>query len=351
MNVRIPLTTIIALAAALAAASGPAAAATPPGLPPAGKVMLGLGGVGARMDEFDTLTRAQHKVHLESYAWRSGRDWHEALDPSLEAAENGNFRVMIHLAPDDGNGGEALTPRDAANGVGDAYLIRLSFLLNSSGQVVYVRPPGEMNGHWNPWCAFDESGRRRGASHAASQYRSAFQRMSLIMRGGLVENIDAALAVRGMPALRTRVERIPSSGRIAMVFNPQGRGAPNVSGNQPQDYYPGRRAVDYVANDIYAQSGRAAWADNDRLYSRYQAAHPYIVAEYAAWGYDDPAFLTRMFSWVASHPRTVGLMYFQGRTTSPFRLENKRRSLAVYRDKARQPRYRCPGLGPFRRAC
>ena len=54
------------------------------------------------------------------------------------------------------------------------------------------------------------------------------------------------------------------------MWNPQAAGSPNVRGNQPQDYYPGRAWVDYVATDIYEQGGHAAWSQNEAFYQRYR---------------------------------------------------------------------------------
>jgi beta-mannanase len=345
---------LLALASALAALLVPitAVAAPVPAMPPAGKVLLGLGGHATNPAAFDDLTGARHGLYLITVPWNDLRTWDMALGRQLEDAEAGGYRLMVHIGTqrvEDGR--EAYSPGEVARGDTDAYLLDMSRVINESGQYVYVRPPAEMNGHWSHWSAFNANGSRRDADHSTRSYRSAFIRIALIARGGSVAAINRRLAVRGLPTLSTDATYLPRSGRVATVFNPQARGKPDVRGNQPQDYYPGRPFVDYVANDLYAQGGRAAWDAHEALYRRYAPAHPFMVAEYAPWGYDDPGFVERMFAWVASHPRTVALVYFNGTSGSTFRLEGKPRSLAAYRRLARHARYSCPGLGASSTAC
>jgi hypothetical protein len=328
------------------------ARAAVPGMPPRGKVLLGVGGHALTPGQFSRLTGAEHDIHLITIPWNEQRTWNEALDNSLEASATGGYRLMVHLGPQRvDNGREGRSPGAVARGEVDAYLLDMGRVLNDSGQVIYLRPPAEMNGHWSLWSAYDQNGTRRNADHSTRSYRAAFVRIALIARGGNVTMINRRLAAHRMPALRTDETSLPRSGRIAMVFNPQARGKPDVRGNQPWDYYPGRPFVDYVANDLYAQSGRVAWDAHEALYRRYSRSHPFMVAEFAPWGYDDPTFVKRMFGWVASHRRTVALMYFNGTSGTTFQLSSKRRSLAMYSRLARQSRYRCAGLDAFSASC
>ena len=130
---------------------------------------------------------------------------------------------------------------------------------------------------------------------------------------------------------------------MALLWNPQGEGSPNVRGNSPHDYWPGPAYVDYVGNDLYAIRGRAWWPGMDALYERYRK--PFVLAEWAPWGYDDPAFAQRVFAWVASHPRTAAIVYFDrgwSGGVGTFRLATKPRTLAAYRAAARHPRFATP---------
>ncbi len=348
----LPLVLLLVVLAVLPARADAATAAAPPGMPPRGKVMLGMGGHGESLASFAQRTRRPHDLYLVTVPWNEDRTWNMALDRQLQDAADGGYRLMVHLGTQRvGDGREGRSPGAVARGEADAYLLDLAAVLNDSNQFVYLRPPAEMNGHWSQWSAFDKSGRRRDADHSTRSYRNAFVRIALIAKGGGVVGINRRLALRGMPPVATDETYLPRSGRVATVFNPQARGKPDVRGNQAWDYYPGRPFVDYVANDLYAQRGRAAWAAHEALYRRYAPAHPFMVAEYAPWGYDDPRFMTQMFRWVASHPRTVALVYFNGTSGTTFRLSTKLRSLARYRLHARELRYRCPAFDAFTVTC
>jgi hypothetical protein len=353
VNARTPrILTLLAALCALLALPAAASAATPPGMPPTGKVMLGVGGHALNPRGFDKVAGGRHELHVVTVPWNESRSWSDALYHLLPDAEAGGYRLVLHIgAARVDNGLEGRSPGAVAKGAADRYFLDMGQVINDSGQIIYLRPPAEMNGHWSYWSAFNRNGSRRDANHSTLQYRRAFIRIALIARGGDVARINASLARNGMPALKTSKSWLPSSGRIAMVFNPQGAGSPNVAGNQPKDYYPGRYVVDYVANDLYIQNGRAAWSANQALYDRYKAVHPFMIAEYAPWGYDDPAFIRKMFGWVNTHPRVVGLSYFNGTSGKTFRLSSKPRSLAAYRSFASQSRFTCLGLTAFNETC
>ena len=122
-----------------------------------------------------------------------------------------------------------------------------------------------------------------------------------------------------------------------MLWNPQGEGSPNVAGNRPRDYWPGPAFVDYLGDDLYEIRGKASWATMDAFYKAFPK--PFVVGEWAPWGYDSPDFARRMFAWARSHPRTIGLIYFNRGWSGgggTFALKSKPRTLAVYRQAARQ---------------
>lgn len=349
----LPLVLLVAaLAAFLVAPASAGAATAPPGMPPKGRILLGVGGHALTIPQFDKLTRGRHELHLVTVPWNESRTWSDAMAHHLPNATAGGYRLIVHIgAARVDNGLEGRSPGAVARGAADRYFLDMGRVLNASNQYIYLRPPAEMNGHWSWWSAFNRNGSRRDANHSTLQYRRAFIRIALIARGGDVAKINLALGRHGMPALKTADTTLPRSGRIAMVFNPQGTGSPNVRGNQPKDYYPGRFWVDYVANDVYVQNGRAAWTANDALYARYAPYHPFMMAEYAPWGYDDPAFMRRMFTWAKAHPRVVALVYFNGTAGRTFALSRKPRSLATYRGYATQARFRCPAFTAFNATC
>jgi hypothetical protein len=316
---RLVLATALALVVAVAAV--PAAAA--PRLPPSGKVLLGM--IGPQPEAFDRLTGKHHVLHVIFGAFRA--DVTQLL--SREAAAG---RLPVLSLP------SQVPPADIAKGAEDAWLVGLSRQLHGSGLDVWLRLLPEMNGGWNPWCAFDESGRSRGAKHSTAQFVKAFRRMAVILRGGSAVAVDRRLVATGLPKLKARAD-VPPSGKVAIVWNPQGHGTPFIDANEPKAYWPGAGYVDIVANDMYSDSGEPSWQGMDKLYAY---GKPYLVAEWALEAEDDVEFARRMFAWVASHPRTIGLVYFNkgwSGGSGIYELRSKPRGLALYRAQIRSSRF------------
>ncbi|HEY7603922.1 MAG TPA: glycosyl hydrolase [Gaiellaceae bacterium] len=226
--------------------------------------------------------------------------------------------------------GGSLTSRDVAQGRGDSWLAEVNQAVAAHGGLVYIRPFPEMNGHWNAYCAYNQDGSSRGASNSTAAFRNAFARVYLIVHGGPADALNAKLRRLGLPPARTGELATNPASRVRVVWNPQGYGSPDVSGNSAAAYYPGDAYVDVVANDLYNIRGSAAWDANDQLY----AAHPnkpYAIAEWANWGFDDPGFVTRMADFVRTHRRVELLAYYNGRPSSPWDIAHQPRSRAAYR--------------------
>jgi len=228
------------------------------------------------------------------------------------------------------NSGGAMTSLAVARGAGDAWLAELNQAVASHGGLVYVRPFPEMNGHWNTYCAYNQDGSSRGAAESTAAYRKAFARVYLIVHGGPAGALNAKLRRLGLPPAHTGELAANPRSRVRVVWNPQGYGSPDVPGNSATAYYPGDAYVDVVANDLYNINHSAAWDANDELY----AAHPnkpYAIAEWANWGFDDPAFVQRMAAFVQDHHRVELLAYYNGRPSSPWDIARQPRSRAAYR--------------------
>lgn len=157
----------------------------------------------------------------------------------------------------------------------------------------------EMNGHWNPYSAFDASGRAR-PGHSTRNFRRAWRRAARILRRG------------GAP--------------VSLLWVPQTSGSPPTAANAPRAYWPGGDVVDWVGTDFYSRFPN--FADLERFYRDPRwAAKPFVFGEYAVWGKDDPGFIRRLFAWSRSHPRVRMLVYNEGaRENGPFRLGGKPRS-------------------------
>ena len=223
------------------------------------------------------------------------------------------------------NGLGAITMQALARGGGDNYLLALSESARNLGKLVYIRPFGEMNGHWNAYCAYNTNGTPRGVAYSTANFRKAFQRIYLILHGG--PTVDPTLQRLGMPPVRTDV---PTNLFVKVVWNPQGYGSPDVPGNSAQAYYPGDRYVDVVGDDLYDIGGKAEFAAADKLYKAHPSK-PFAFPEWGLWGLDDPAFVKKMAAFVKTHRRTKLISYFNAKPGSVFDLASKPKSLAAYK--------------------
>ena len=223
-----------------------------------------------------------------------------------------------------------LTSRDIALGRGDAYLAEINRAVAERGGLVYIRPMPEMNGHWNEYCAYNRDGSSRGAAWSTSAFRKAFARVYLLVHGGPGVSINTKLRRLGLPPARTSALAANPVSRVRVVWNPQGYGSPDVAGNSAAAYFPGNAYVDVVANDLYNISHSAAWEANERLYAAYPKK-PYAIAEWANWGFDEPAFVSRMADFVKKHRRVEMLAYYNGRPGSPWDIAAQPLSRASYR--------------------
>jgi hypothetical protein len=277
------------------------------------RVMLGVLGPD---DRFHALTGQQSAVKHEIFAFGQS-SFHQVFD------EHGP-------APMIGFGASGITPRDIAQGGGDSFLFALNAYAASLPGPVFVRPMGEMNGHWNPYCAYNQDGSSRGPKFSTAAFRNAFARIYVIVHGGPKAAINARLRKIGLPPIAGGdLPALPPS-RLQVVWNPQGYGAPDIPGNSAQAYYPGDRYVDLVGDDLYDIRGKAEWAAAEALYK----AHPgkrFSFPEWGLWGIDDPSFVERMATFAKTHPRVVLLAYFNAKPGSIFDLASKPRSLAAYR--------------------
>jgi len=294
-----------------------------------------LGFIDPSSTSFDRLTRHKHSLRL-TFSYVS-KEW---LNKEAAAGRT----AVVTVSP------RGYSSAAIASGSADTRLIEQSRNANDFGQEVWIRPMPEMNGHWSPWCAVTASGRSRGAAYSGKEFARAFKRIAIIMRGGSADELNSSLRQAGLPPIKVKLPAIPAidgdsaepgisaSGLVELLWNPQGEGSPNVAGNHPRNYWPGAGYVDYVGDDLYEIRGRASWELMDALYKAYPK--PFVIAEWAPWGYDSPSFVNEMFSWVRNHSRTIGLVYFNkgwSRGGSTFSLSSKPRSLAAYRRLAQLP--------------
>jgi hypothetical protein len=322
------------LAAAALAAVAALALAAPAGaragalLPPPGKAFAGVTG-GYTIDSFERET-GSHPAVFQFFSSFGG-----SMEYMFDGAEAGRSRLAIHISTLR-DGREVITPRGIGRGDGDAYLVKLSERIAESGNPVYIRLMSEMNGHWNPYCAFDASGRSRGAAHTTAWFRRAWRRTVLIVRGGHVAAIDARLRRMNLPPLQTERTELPRP-QVAFMWVPQVAGAPDTRGNSPRAYWPGKRWVDWVGTDFYSKFPN--WSGLERFYRQFRSK-PFVFAEWALWDRDDPGFVRRLFGWSRSHKRVRMLLYNQGKESpGTFRLSRYPRARAELARQLQAPRF------------
>jgi hypothetical protein len=321
----------VRLAAALIATlclALPATAQAETLLPPNGQVFAGVTG-GYDTASFERET-GSHPAVFQFFSGFNG-----SLEYIFRGAAAGRSRLAIHLSTDSG-GREVITPRGIATGRGDAFLIKLADRIALSGTPVYIRLMSEMNAHWNMYSAFTASGRPRGASYTTRWYKRAWRRTVLVVRGGPVEDVNRKLRAMRLPAVDTDRAELATP-VVSFQWVPQVAGAPDTRANSPRAYWPGKRWVDWVGTDFYSKFPN--WAGLERFYRRFPGK-PFVFAEWAVWGRDDPGFVRKLFAWSRSHGRVRMMLYNQGvREGGPFRLSHYPRSRVALAAALRSPRF------------
>jgi hypothetical protein len=285
----------------------PAAAPAAPYTAPGNKVLWGgQGGYSAAsIADFASQSGKHPAVFNYFISWKASESSFHWLGFRLQDAQSQRSRAMLSVSTED----TGLSPRELARGGGDGFLVGLNRLLAEHGQVTYLRPLSEMNNGNNPYSAYDLSGRPRGPAFSTRELKRAWRRLALIVRGGDVPAIDAALRRLGLPPVRTGAEELPQP-KVALLWVPLSYGNPEIPKNHPRHFWPGGAYVDWVGTTWYSPYKRSSAFD--RLY-RNPAWHgkPFAFAEWGVWGRDEPAFVHQFFGFLKSHPRVRMAVYYQ----------------------------------------
>ena len=301
-------------------------------VPPGKKIWHGVSDTGHARDyrRFNKQVRAHNALSQVFFHWGV-----PLTTGAFRRWEKTDTRGVLSLSTAPGDGDEVTTPRRIARGYSDHYPLRLNGSIDNFNQVVYIRPFGEMNLHINPYSAFNADGSRR-PGHSTRAFRLAWKRLAIIVRGGRRRGINERLMKLGMPRIhRAKAEDDPvyddlnvrarlDRPKVAFMWMPLTRGSPNVPGNSPRNYWPGRRYVDWVGTDVYAKfSNNTLWTNLRRFYRNYRR-FPFAIGEYAAWDNDfDGSFTRRIHRWARSHRRVRALLYFRSvDRTNEFNLQH-----------------------------
>jgi hypothetical protein len=312
------LRSALAIAAAAVVLAGAAAAGSHGATPR--RVLLGVLGDAAR---FQAHTGQRSSVIHRIVGWEQGHTWGSRFDSLFTTMGD---VPLLGLKTSKG-GAEAISPRAIAQGAGDAYLVALNKALAEWGRPIYIRPFGEMNGHWNVYCAFNRDGTPRGPTHSTTAFRNAFARVYLIVHGG--PGVNTELRRLGLPPVAGELAENPAP-RVKVIWNPQGYGNPDIPGNRAAAYFPGNRYVDVVGNDLYNQGNGGEWAANERLYGAHPSK-PYAIVEWANWGRDDARFVHRVAEFVRTHRRVELVAYYNDRPGSAWDIARQPASRTAYR--------------------
>ncbi len=327
MALRALLVSILLVLAAPAAASADAL------LPPAGKVFHGVA-------SGDSIGDFQGRTGRHPAVWQHWIRWGSSFRYAMDRARGTRTRLMLHLGTSSGqNLPGVISPGAIARGAGDRYLLGLNRTLAGYGGPVYLRPFGEMNNCDLPYSSHDCNGRRRDGDHTAGQFKRAWKRLAIVVRGGAVADMNARLRAAGMPGLEVRAAELPRP-QVALIWSPMTGGSPMIGALRPGAFWPGGAYVDWVGTSFYSKFPNFRWLTP--FYERFAARHrkPFALAEWAMWGADDASFARRVFAWMRSHPRTRMAIYNQGALTDgPFRLRRHPAAAAVIRRALRAPRF------------
>jgi hypothetical protein len=321
--------------AALVLLAMPAAASAASFLPPAEKVYWGgQGGYSqAHIRDFAQQSGKHPAVFNYFISWRATESSFHWLSYRLADARAQDTAAMLSVAPED----TGLSPRDLAQGKGDAFLLGLNRLLAEHGRVVFLRPLSEMNNGNNSYAPYDLSGRSRGPANAVGQLKNAWRRLALITRGGAVASMDAKLRRLHMPPVRTAAADLPRSA-VALMWVPLSFGNPEIPKNHPRHFWPGAEYVDWVGTTWYSPYKSSQAMDSFYSYPLWRNK-PFAFAEWGIWGRDDPGFVRQFFGFVKTHPRVRMAVYYQSALLkAEFRLSTHPGSRAALRQAMRWPR-------------
>jgi len=330
------LISVIALAVAGAMA---ASAWSKPLAPSDGRIFAGVSDTGSKSDYFDfTAAVGRHVPVLQAF-----EPWGGPLKEAKQRWKRTDTRGMLSLSTSPCyECAEVLSPRAIAKGRGDNYLLRLNRFLVDWKRPTYVRLLPEMNGHWNPYAAFSADGSSRDAAHRTKQFRRAWRRIVIIVRGGSRNKINDRLTAMGLPEIK-RGGAVPKQlqrPRVAFLWVPQTHGSPQIKKNRPGAYWPGSRYVDWVGADIYGKFPN--FEGLDRFY-RSRPRFPFMIGEWSPWDSDNPGFVDALHEWAESHRRVKMLVYYQGfGDDNPFmihRYPSSATALAGQLDNGRYQRY------------
>jgi hypothetical protein len=299
-------------------------------LPPAGDVFSGISGDDATQFTDET---GKHPAVFGSFI-----TWGHTVNWAFGDADGTRARTMLHISTTMGGGPGGLSPQEIAQGSGDGWLLSLAATIAEQDRPVYIRLLPEMNNANNPYSDDNLSGVSRGPAYSASQFKRAWRRSVIILRGGAVATIDQELAALHLPPVQgaSQGATIPTS-QINFVWCPETAGTPNVPSEAAKAYWPGSAYVDWVGTDFYSAFPNFAGL---RAFYREFRGKPFVFAEWAMWQSDSAGFVDQFFHWINAHRRVRMILYNEGYgSTSQLLLAKYPAAIGAIRTQLAAPRY------------
>jgi hypothetical protein len=321
---------------ALLALVVPASAQAASYAPPKGRIFnSGIGGYGpGAVDAFGRQAGKHPAVYQYFISWQAGRSDLHWLEGILDNTRRARSRAMFAVSTK----GTGLSPAAISQGRGDAFLLALNRMLGEHGQPAYLRLLSEMNNGSNPYSAYDLSGHSRGPADSTRQFKRAWRRAVLIVRGGDVASVNAKLAGLHMPPVRTDAAALDRP-RVAFMWVPLTYGNPEIARNHPRHWWPGSRYVDWVGTTWYSPYLAVKAIDSFYRYPLWRRK-PFAFGEYGVWGSESPHFIKLFFKFVRRHRRVKLVSYYQSAELKrEFRLSAHPRSRSTLRRMLRSPRF------------
>ncbi len=201
----------------------------------------------------------------------------------------------------------------------DEKIIELAEKLKGLNEPIFIRPLNEMNGDWDPWCAWFYG-------KDTDLYIKAWQHIVTLMRehGG---------------------------DKLQFVWNPHDRSYPDFNWNSPHMYYPGDDYVDWVGLTGY-NNGTShpgdIWREFDSIYKpvyidylkRY-SIKPFMITEFSSneVGGDKGKWIQDGFKFLAqNYPNIKIAVWFDGQDGLwEYQIESSERAFSAFREGIRNP--------------
>jgi len=298
-------------------------------LAPKGKILWGGQGGYSRDSIQDFAKQSGRKPAVYNYfiSWNASDSAFHWLSFRFADAKAEDAAVLLSVSPEQ----TRLTPRDIAQGDGDAFLIGLNEMIFAAAVVTYLRPLSEMNNGNNPYSPYDLMGCPRGPAYSVRQFIRAWRRIALIVRGGPLAVLNRKLRRLHMASVRTSMDMLPRA-PVALMWVPLSFGNPEIPKNHPRFFWPGAKYVDWVGTTWYSPYRTTAAMVRMLQYPLWHRK-PFAFAEWGVWGRDNPSFVRQFFRFLKAYRQRVRMaVYYQSAMLKPeFRISTHPMSRAVLR--------------------